>query len=293
MLTVQQVLTKVNGRPAGGVPMAATKLTMFIDVHRKLLFYCVCAWQEDFTGFVIDYGTFPAQPGQLFTMDTAQPTLGRAFRGAGPDGAIQAGLEELVSTYLARDFSRGQGLLRIERLLVDMGYKPGIVAAVKHKCDGATMMLAKGLGIRAGSRPMSSYARRAGEVLGHFWYIPNVSKTAEFPHMAVDVNYWKTFVQNGLATAAGDPGSIGLFGTPGQHDLFAQHIAASETWVETVGHGRTLHEWTLKPSKPDNHWLDCLVGCAAAASMCGVRIPGQATPSHQRKRYTQNDLQRS
>lgn len=112
------------------------------------------------TGFVIDCGRFPAQPGRLFTMDTPQRTLGRAFRGAGPDGAIQAGLEELVSTYLAKDFKGGQGLLQIERLLLDIGYKPGIVAAIKHKCGGATMMLSKGLGIRAGSRLMSSYARR-------------------------------------------------------------------------------------------------------------------------------------
>ncbi len=46
--------------------------------------------------------------------------------------------------------------MRIDRLLVDMGYKPGIVAAVKHKAGGAAMMLAKGVGIRAGNKPMAS-----------------------------------------------------------------------------------------------------------------------------------------
>jgi hypothetical protein len=70
------------------------------------------------------------------------------------------------------------------------------------------MMLYKGLGLRAGSKPMSSYARRAGETIGHYWYIPNVSKTAEFPHVASDVNYWKTFTHTALATAAGDTGSL-------------------------------------------------------------------------------------
>ena len=43
------------------MPLAATRVTAFIDVHDKLLFYCVCAWEEDFTGYVIDYGTFPDQ----------------------------------------------------------------------------------------------------------------------------------------------------------------------------------------------------------------------------------------
>ena len=31
-----------------------------------------------------------------------------------------------------------------------MGYKPGVVAAVKHKAGGSAMMLSKGVGIRAG-----------------------------------------------------------------------------------------------------------------------------------------------
>ena len=51
--------------------------------------------------------------------------------------------------------------------------------------------------------------------------------------------------------------------------------------------------WTLLPSKPDNHWLDCLAGCAVAASMCGIKPVGEAVPVRQRKRYTQADLRRS
>jgi hypothetical protein len=55
------------------------------------------------------------------------------------------------------------------------------------------------------------------------------------------------------------------------HRLFADHVAASETFVRTEDHGRSVWEWSIRPSKPDNHWFDCLVGCAVAASMCGVR----------------------
>jgi hypothetical protein len=270
VLTVRMVCEKANGRLRREVPLACTKLTMFVDVHNKLLYFCVVAWQEDFTGFIIDYGTFPDQGERMFSLDGARKTLGRLHPGVGPDAAIKAGLEKLVATYLGTDFKRGAGLMRIDRLLVDMGYKPGIVAAVKHKAGGSAMMLYKGLGIRAGSKPMSSYARRPGERIGHHWYIPNTVKTAEFPHVASDVNYWKTFTHTALATAAGDAGSLTLFGQAKEHELFAQHIANSETWTETQGQGRIVHEWTVLPGKPDNHWLDCLVGCAAAASMLGV-----------------------
>jgi len=295
VLTPEQVCEKISGRSRGEAPLACTKVSMFIDVHDRLLYWCVCAWQEDFTGHILDYGTFPDQRRGFFTMADATRTLGRTFPGMGVDGAIQAGLERLVSDYLARDWKRtGGGLMKIDRLLVDSGFKPGIVAAVKHKVGGAAMMLSKGVGIRAGRKPISSYARKPGEQHGHFWYVPNVSRSSEFPHVQVDVNYWKTFVHAGLATAAGDRGSISLFGRkPKDHELFAEHIAHAETWVETQGHGRVVHEWSQRPSRPDNHWFDCLIGCAAAASMCGVKVPGMdEKPARQRKRYTQDDLRR-
>ena len=294
VLTPEQVCAKINGYKRGEVPAACTKLTMFIDVHNRLLFYCVCAWQEDFTGHVIDYGTFPQQKRSGFTLAGAPRTLGHAFPGTGTDGAIHAGLEKLASTYLNREWKRGDGLMKIDRLLVDMGYKPGIVADIKRKVGGTALMASKGLGIRAARKPLSSYSRHPGEVHGHFWYVPNVRKTGEFPHVLIDVNYWKSFVHAGLATAAGDRGSISLFNPDGHgHDLLAEHIARSETWVETTGLGRVVHEWSPRPTRPDNHWFDCLVGCCTAASMCGVKAPGEIAPTRARKRYTQHDLRRS
>jgi hypothetical protein len=41
--------------------------------------------------------------------------------------------------------------------------------------------------------------------------------------------------------------------------MLAEHVADAETYVITQGQGWTIHEWRPKPSKPDNHWLDCLV----------------------------------
>jgi len=294
VLTPEQVMDKVNGYRRGEAPLAATKLTMFVDVHDRLLFFCVCAWEENFTGYVIDYGTFPQQKRYSFTLANAARTLGRVSPGAGRDGAIHAGLEKLVSTYLAREWKRGAGLMKIDRLLVDMGYKPGIVADVKRRAGGTAMMLSKGVGIRASRKPLSAYTRHPGEVHGHFWYMPTVRKTREFQHVLTDVNHWKTFVHAGLATAVGDRGCISVFGKDGrEHELFAEHVAHSETWVETSALGRIVHEWSARPTRPDNHWLDCLVGCAVAASMLGVRVPGQdAKTVRRRKRYTQEDLRR-
>ena len=295
VLTPEKVAERFSGRKRCEVPIAAGTLTMFVDVHDAVLFYCICAWEDGFTGHVIDYGTFPDQKRSFFTLADAKQTLGRTFLGAGVEGAIQAGLESLVGEYLQKSWPRaGGGVLRIEKLLVDMGYKGGIVANVKHKVGGASMVLSKGMGLKAGSKPMSTYRRHPGEVHGHNWYFPNVNKSSEFQHVAFDANYWKSFVHARLAVAPGDPGALTLFGkSANEHALFAEHLAGSETWTLTHGQGRDVQEWKPRPTRPDNHWLDCLVGCAVAASICGVKLTGMDGKSgRQRKKYTQADFQR-
>jgi hypothetical protein len=284
-LTPDRVMTKLSGLARGEVPPSATHLTMFIDVHDRLLFYVVCAWEENFTGHVLDYGTWPDQRRGQFTASAAPHTLGSAYPGAGIGGAIQAGLEALVASSLAREWKRGDALLKVDRLLVDMGYKPSIVAAVKRKVGSSVMWLSRGAGLRANRKPMSAWVRKPGEVHGHYWYIPTVRRTGEHPHVIVDVNYWKTFAMAALATPAGDAGAMTLFGRdPRAHELFAEHIARSEFSTELTGPWGTVREWSSLPARPDNHWLDCLVGCAAAASMTGIRAAGQgAAPAASRK----------
>jgi len=293
-LTAEQVAEKITGRPRGEVPLAATRVTAFIDVHDKLLYWCVCAWQEDFTGYVIDYGTSPDQKRLYFTLRDATATLAAAFRGAGKEGAVQGGLEKLAAELLARRWERTDGvLLSVERLLIDSGYLPAVCNAVAIKL-GPAVMLSKGMGLKAGNKPMATYRRRPGERHGCNWYIPNVSRSSEFRHVAFDANFWKTFVHARLATAAGDRGALTLFGKkPEHHRLFAEHVAEAETYVVTEGHGRTVREWRPKPSRPDNHWLDCLVGCAVAASLQGVVVPGTDAKLPARPRLRLSELQRS
>jgi len=52
--------------------------------------------------------------------------------------------------------------------------------------------------------------------------------------------------------------------------LFADHCCA-EYRVQTSRRGRVVEEWKSRPDRQDNHWLDCLTGCAVAASVLGVK----------------------
>ncbi|NQU22268.1 MAG: hypothetical protein HQ567_13375 [Candidatus Nealsonbacteria bacterium] len=91
----------------------------------------------------------------------------------------------------------------------------------------------------------------------------------------------------------GDKGCLSLFGSkPDQHRLFAEHITA-EYRVKTQGRGRTVDEWKLRPSAVDNHWLDCLVGSAVAASIQGAVLFGtDVKPVARRTRVRLSDMRR-
>jgi hypothetical protein len=159
-------------------------------------------------------------------------------------------------------------------LLIDSGYMPGVVANACHKVAGGSVaMSSKGVGIRAGNKPMSTYRRKPGEKHGQHWYVPNVKRTSEFRPVQIDTNHWKSFTHARLATAPGDPGALTIFGkSANEHRLFAEHVAGSEVATRTEGHGRIVQEWNLRPSRPDNHWFHCLVSCTVAASMEGISL---------------------
>jgi hypothetical protein len=72
----------------------------------------------------------------------------------------------------------------------------------------------------------------------------------------------------------GDRGCLSLFGTNSEtHRMFAEHLT-SEYFVKTEARGRVVDEWKQRPEQPDNHWFDCLVGSAVAASMQGCVLNG-------------------
>ena len=118
--------------------------------------------------------------------------------------------------------------------------------------------------------------KRPGEQVGLHWRMPNVNGKRCVRHVLIDTNFWKSFIQARLAVPLGDPGCLSLFAPDllaGEHRLLAEHLTA-EYRVRTQGRGRELDEWKIRKPGTDNHWLDCLVGCAVLASMRGAILFG-------------------
>ena len=297
-LTAEAIAAKTNGHPRGSVPIGANHLTMFVDVQGKMLFHAVVAWEDDFTGYVLDYGTYPDQQRSYFTLREAQKTLGRAAPGAGLEGSIYAGLEKLTDDFLSRRWRRDDGAeLRIERCLIDANWGQStdvVYQFCRQSAHASLVMPSHGRYVGASSIPFSEYKRKRGERIGHHWRIPNVQGRRQVRHVLIDTNYWKSFIHARLAVAMGDPGCLSLFGRkPGDHQLIAEHLTA-EYRVQTEARGRIVDEWKLRAGGPDNHWFDCLVGCGVAASIQGAVLPGtEAKAAPERHRLRLSEIQRS
>jgi phage terminase large subunit GpA-like protein len=296
-LTADQIAAKVNRMKRGEVPIGVNHLTMFVDVQATLLFYAVAAWEGDFTGYVIDYGTYPDQKRPYFTLRDARRTLALVTKTTGLEGAIYAGLEALTRDYLGREWRRDDGaMLRIERCLIDANWGSStdvVYQFCRQSAHAGIVMPSHGRFVGASSQPFSEYKRRAGDRVGHNWRIPNVHGKRAVRHIVFDTNYWKSFVHARLAVPMGDRGCLSLFGdTPEQHRMFAEQLTA-EYRVKTEGRGRIVDEWKLRPERGDNHWFDCLVGCAAAASLQGSVLTGTAIQlAHQRGRLSFAEMQK-
>ena len=277
LLSVDGICAKINGLARRRVPLKCDRLTMFVDVQKALLFYVVIAWAEDFTGAVIDYGSWPDQHRHEYSLADANPSIQTLFPKAGFEGALYAALSALTDECLGREWEREDGaVLKIERALVDAnwGQSTDVVYQFCRQSSHAGVILpSHGRYVGASSKPMTEYRKQQGDRLGFNWMIPNVAGKRAIRHVIYDTNYWKSFIHARLAVPVGDKGSLTLYGRiPGAHQLFAEHLTA-EYRVKTQGRGRTVDEWKLKPQSHDNHFLDCVAGCAVCGSMLGASLP--------------------
>ncbi len=297
-LTADQIAAKLNGLPKCCVPLGCQHLTMFVDVQQKLLFYVVCGWGEDFSGAVLEYGAWPDPQRAYFSLRDVTKTLSTVADGTGLEGAIYAGLQALTEKQLTREWQREDGAsLRIERCLIDAnwGTSTDVVYQFCRQSPHAALLLpSHGRFVGASSLPFSDYKRRPGDRVGLNWRIPVMTGKRAMRHVTYDTNFWKSFTFARLAVAMADKGSLALFGQkPEAHRLFAEHLVA-EYRVRTEGRGRTVDEWKIRPSHPDNHWLDCLVGNAVAASILGVTLTEHELSTRRRRsgRIKLSELQR-
>jgi len=277
MLTAEGIASRTNGYQRCLVPQSCQHLTMFIDVHQNALYWMIAGWEPNFTGYMVDYGTWPDQHREYFMLRDCHRTIPHVTGGAGLEASIYLALEKLAEERLDRVYFRDDGMeMRVERCLIDAnwGQTTDVVYQFCRQSKHAAILFpSHGQYVGASSLPFSEHKKQRGDRIGRHWRIPGIVGARAIRRVLIDTNYWKTFVHARLGILMGDPGCLSLFGHEAKrHRLLAEHLTA-EYRVRTMAFARTVDEWKHRVSRPDNHWLDCLVGCAVGASIQGAELP--------------------
>ena len=146
MMNRDQISAKVSGLDCGVVSTAAQWIVTFVDPNDAYLFYAVCAFDKGFGGSCIEYGTFPPQRQRHYSKAEANPSIADYYAenpllaGAAIESLVAAALDEFIEPLMGRTWAKPDGTpLGLSRLLIDEGYKKGVVRAaiarVKQRAD--------------------------------------------------------------------------------------------------------------------------------------------------------------
>jgi hypothetical protein len=276
-LTPDVIRSRCNGLAKGLVPADAVAVTHFVDVHNDVLYWGAAAWAADFTGWIIDYGTFPEQRMNSFVKGGSDvATLKQTFTQESTiDGALLRGLEFLFRDLTGRQYRMEAAddvdavYMNSKLLLADSKFKPEIVEAAIRRVGSSVIMPSRGVSVRATSKPLDQYEREPGMIKGRYWLEKRV-KGRSFRGLHVDTNHWKTRVHEAFSLQAGERGGVSLWGSvPNRHKMFSEHLCAEDVRTAASG-GREVNEWKELPNRPDNHFFDVAVGLMAGASRMGM-----------------------
>jgi hypothetical protein len=276
---------RVTTLAKGVVPANHHQLTAFIDVQDRVLFWLVCSWSESFGGNIVQYGCYPDQGVSYFEAGSAKRTLAKAGGVEGFEAALHAGLDTLTQMLIGKEWKREDGAaMRIGQLMVDANWGKSTATVrtfAKRSPWASTILPSHGRGIGASSPALTDKGKARGDKIGLNWRIGNINGQRSVTY---DTNYWKTFVAARLRLATGDPEALVIHA--GEHDLLFDHLTNEYPVRTESARGRVVDEWKLSGTRWENHWWDCLVGAAVAASIAGVQPTATESGGRQRRKVT-------
>ena len=293
LLRPEEISQKIGSHKRGLIPSECHTLVCHIDIQKTVLYFTVLAVEDRFTSYVVDYGTWPQQRATYFTLSSLRSTLARKYPGAGMEGAIHAGLTDLIADLEEREWKKdnketmGMTLGMID---ANWGESTDIVRKVCRDIpQRGKWFPAFGRGVLATSRPLTATKKKSGERRGIGWRQLPV-EGMPIRQVLYDTNLMKSFVHERLSAPRGAPGCMLLFkDKPNRHRMFAEQMR-SEWAADVEALGQKKREWKQRPDRPDNHFFDNISGCVCAAMMAGCALDEHAEQDRpkrkRRKRLT-------
>ena len=280
-ISKDEILDRYSSFDRYVLPQGTAAVVAHCDVHDSILYWSVAAVKNDFTGSIIDYGTFPEQPNPHFSQTNVKRKMIDELGAQSIEEAIVSGVHYVGDMICSKVYATSDGdQLPIASMLFDVGYKPEEVSKGIRLSRYANVMAgSRGVGIGPTEKPMAEYdvsakkMRRAGPNPSRpRWYVPRIGINS-VPVLRFDANYWKSVAAARLMQKRQSAGEWNLWGNHRtDHSHYCSHLIGEEP-VPTTAKGRTVVMWKPRPAT-ENHWFDTFVGCVVAASFVGIQTPG-------------------
>ena len=282
------------------IPQDCIKMVAHIDVNKDFLSYVVMCSPTIMRPHIVDYGTWPAQPG-IFSKKKITVPLSTIY----PEIAdyrerLYKGIRDLSSALMEREYLRVDGVrIPFTRIGVDIRYEDVYTArAVIESEHRAILRACWGVGVGPDDDLLHEQSNaHATAVYENCFLQPNKKRTLDV--LNIDTNFFKTELHKGFNLDDGVKGSVTLFGLESdgkeihedRHLQFADHCnIESPTRAAGTKKQRTRIVWKVKMPQPDNEYFDNSVGCLALLVSEGISLT-VSIPSSQKKAERKQDMQ--
>ena len=276
-LDPKQLVRRLSGIARGTVPSQASYLTGFVDSQKEVLYWTVVAWTSNFTGWVVDWGSWPDQGRSYFLKDDLRRKISAEMPGAAWEEAFVHAHNQLDQRLLGTDWPVEHGGTRpIDLLLKDWSegsQRQLIGPQIMASSFRSRIRPAQGVGIKPGRKAIHLYGdiHRDRTIVDGYWI---ERRTTQPHHVQVDTNKAKGFLCRRLQTVIGAPSAL-VFPGDDERDLtmLIEHLTAEIAEVHKINEAEGIM-YQAKLGR-DNDLFDCVVGNTVAASMLGCALMGE------------------
>ena len=277
-LTRSMVMARVNGLPRMHAPEHTADSTAMIDINYAGMHWTACAWANDLTGYIMDYGKYPSGRAHL----VPNP---KKLTETEVENLIYNGLTVLTKELALRPWMRGGKAHRLSVLMIDCGRWTSLVMRWinQNTTPGVRIIASRGFG-------HAKYRQVTPIEMGDNWHRSKFKAGGQA--ISHNADYWRGRGQKSFLKEPGAPGSISIFGKkPEEHKNFAGHIVAEKLteYVEATPEHGEFYRWTREPGSL-NDLLDSLVGSLVAASACGLGTQTQRRRARPKRKMARVNL---
>lgn len=259
------IMARSNAIPEKVVPSNTLYLAIGLDLGAYLAHWILVAHLDNGTLHEVQYGAIKVNSLNL-----------------GVEHALKACLHEFKDMVNA-GWATPDGTPRIpDRALIDSGYQgekgSRVVYDFISEHGGGRFYAADGRGDATDGAKQYSHPAQVSTkvfVISEQYYIGLTEQSVML--VAINSNYWKSWVHKRLTTPIGLPGALSLHqGEGNTHEKLAKHLTSERSEFSPRPGKGNVEIWVKKPGA--NHWFDALYYACVGLHMAGARIIEKRTP---------------